>query len=149
MRCLLQRVKSASVSVAGQTVGEIAAGLLVFIGVGQGDSSTDVEWMAHKILPLRIFEDAAGKSNLSVVDVQGELLVVSQFTLYGDCRKGTRPSFSESAPPELAEQLYLELIAKLKSSGLKIQTGQFRATMDVQIHNWGPYTVWLDSRKGV
>ncbi len=147
MRAVLQRVKSASVLVGAETVGAIQSGLLIFVGVHKEDAPDDVDWMAGKILALRMFEDTEGKSNLSVVDIKGALLVVSQFTLLGDVRKGTRPSFSDSAPPEAAEKLYEDLTAKLRLSGLTVETGRFRAMMDVHIHNWGPYTILLDSQK--
>ena len=147
MRCVLQRVKQAEVQVENVSVGRIGRGLLIFVAIHPSDNDAHVVWMASKILQLRMFEDAEGKNNLSVGDMGGELLVVSQFTLYGDCRKGTKPSFSDSAGPELAEKLYLRLVETLAKSGLRVAQGQFRAMMEVSLTNWGPYTILLDSKK--
>ncbi len=147
MRAIIQRVKEARVDVDGETVGRIGEGMLVLLGAGKDDSDIDAEYLAEKILTLRIFEDPDGKMNLSVTDTGGSLLVVSQFTLYGDCRKGRRPSFDKAAPPELAEALYEEFVSKLRSRGARVETGRFRAMMDVHLVNWGPVTLMLDSRK--
>jgi D-tyrosyl-tRNA(Tyr) deacylase len=147
MRAVLQRVSSARVTVEEETVGEIGAGLLILLGVEQGDNGQDATALAKKTAELRIFEDAAGKMNLSVEDVGGQLLVVSQFTLVGDCRKGRRPGFSQAAPPELARDLYLDYVEQLRRRGLTVATGRFQATMQVALVNQGPVTFLLDSRK--
>lgn len=147
MRAVVQRVKSAEVRVNARTVGQIRAGLLVFQGVGHGDDETDLQYLLDKILNLRIFEDEQGKMNRSLLDTGGQLLVVSQFTLYGDCRKGRRPSFTASAPPELAENLYNEFVARARALGVKTETGTFAAMMDVELVNDGPVTLLLDSTK--
>ncbi|MCL4245324.1 MAG: D-tyrosyl-tRNA(Tyr) deacylase [Candidatus Dadabacteria bacterium] len=147
MRAIIQRVKEARVEVGGETVGRIGEGMLVLLGAGKDDSDLDAEYLAEKILTLRIFEDPDGKMNLSVTDTGGSLLVVSQFTLYGDCRKGRRPSFDKAAPPEVAEALYEEFVSKLRARGANVETGRFRAMMDVHLVNWGPVTLMLDSRK--
>ena len=147
MRAIIQRVKEARVDVDGETVGRIGEGMLVLLGAGKDDSDVDAEYLAEKILTLRIFEDGEGKMNLSVTDTGGSLLVVSQFTLYGDCRKGRRPSFDKAAPPEVAEALYEEFVSKLRSRGSNVETGRFRAMMDVHLVNWGPVTLMLDSKK--
>lgn len=145
MRAIVQRVREASVVVEGNTVGKIDKGLLVFLGVGQGDDSKDLEYMIDKVLGLRIFQDENDKMNLSLMDIKGELLVVSQFTLYGDVRKGRRPSFSESAHPDIANKLYKEFIEAAKSKGIKVEKGVFGAHMDVSLINDGPVTILLDS----
>lgn len=147
MRCVVQRVNRASVTVAGQTVGEIDKGLLVLVGIGQDDGDSDIKWTADKIVGLRIFEDEEGKFNLSVADVQGQLLLVSQFTLFGDCRKGKRPSFSDAAPPILAKELFGKLVEYLRINGFKVETGEFQANMDVELINQGPVTIMIDSKK--
>ena len=147
MRAVVQRVKSAEVRVNARTVGQIRAGLLVFQGVGHGDDETDLQYLLDKILNLRIFEDEQGKMNRSLLDTGGQLLVVSQFTLYGDCRKGRRPSFTASAPPELAENLYNEFVARARALGVETETGTFAAMMDVELVNDGPVTLLLDSTK--
>jgi len=147
MKAVLQRVSRAKVTVADQIVGEIGRGLLVLLGVEQGDSEADARQLADKTVQLRIFDDAAGKMNLALADVRGSLLVVSQFTLLGDCRKGRRPSFIQAAPPELAEQLYETFIAAVGVQGIPVATGRFRAMMDVELVNDGPVTLILDSRK--
>jgi D-aminoacyl-tRNA deacylase len=147
MRAVVQRVKEASVTVAGERVSKVGAGLLVLVGVGRGDGETDVQFLADKIAELRVFPDDAGQMNRSARDAAAEILVVSQFTLYGDCRKGRRPSYSEAAPPEEAERLYRDLVARLKATGLVVREGVFRAMMDVALVNDGPVTLLLDSRR--
>lgn len=147
MRAVLQRVSRAHVSVEGKVVGDIKAGLLILLGVGQGDSELDAKTMADKTAGLRIFEDSGGKMNLSVEDIGGEILVVSQFTLYGDCRKGRRPGFSNAAPPKTADELYLRFVDHLRNRGIKVATGVFQANMDVELVNDGPVTLLLDSKK--
>ena len=131
----------------GETVGEIGAGLVVLLGVGHEDTDSDVQAMADKLTQLRIFEDDAGKMNLSLLDVSGEMLVVSQFTLMGDCRKGRRPSFVDAAPPEMANQLYEDFAAAVQGRGVTVATGKFRATMEVELVNDGPVTIWFDTKK--
>lgn len=145
MRVLLQRVTSASVSVAGQSVGAISIGLLVFLGVSKFDSEKDVDYLAEKILGLRIFPDADGKMNVNVVDSGGGILVISQFTLYGDCRKGRRPSFDDAARPELAQHLYEYFLAELRRRGIDPAAGIFQADMQVSLTNDGPVTFLLES----
>ncbi len=147
MRAVVQRVKSASVTVEGKLVSEIGAGVLVFIGVAQDDTATELEYIANKVANLRIFEDEDGKMNLSLLDTGGAALVVSQFTLYGDCRKGRRPSFITAARPEVANTLYEQFITTLKQQHIPTQGGTFQAMMDVQLVNDGPVTILLDSNK--
>lgn len=147
MRAVIQRVSSARVSVDGKPVSSISKGLLVLLGVAEDDTESDVQYLADKTANLRIFEDDAGKMNLSVSDVGGEILVVSQFTLYGDCRKGRRPSFIAAAKPPRAEALYEAYASSLRNMGLKTETGVFQAYMDVELVNDGPVTILLDSRK--
>ncbi len=147
MRVVIQRVSEASVTVDQQTVGAIGQGLMVLLGVAQGDTSQEAKSLAEKTAGLRIFEDDAGKMNRSVEEIGGSLLVVSQFTLLGDCRKGRRPGFTDAAPPELADQLYEEYVAALRSRGVNVATGVFRADMQVALVNDGPVTMLLDSRK--
>ncbi|MBW2690676.1 MAG: D-tyrosyl-tRNA(Tyr) deacylase [Deltaproteobacteria bacterium] len=147
MRAVIQRVSQASVVVAGETVGAIDQGLMVLLGVAQGDTLKDVTYLADKTAGLRIFEDENGKMNRSVEDIDGSLLVVSQFTLLGDCRKGRRPGFTDAAPPELADALYKEYVDALRSRGITVATGVFRADMQVALVNDGPVTIMLDSRK--
>jgi len=147
MRALLQRVTAGQVDVDGQTVGRIGPGLVVLVGVGQGDTAADAEKLADKTANLRIFSDPQGKFNLSLLDVAGEALVVSQFTLYADPRKGRRPSFVEAAPPELGRELCDLFAARLRELGVrKVDSGVFGANMHVTIHNDGPVTIWLDSK---
>ncbi|MCX7774368.1 MAG: D-aminoacyl-tRNA deacylase [Clostridia bacterium] len=148
MRAVIQRVKRAEVRVDGQVTGRIGRGILVLLGVGQGDDRKDLEYLAEKIINLRIFEDAEDKMNLSLLDVKGGILVVSQFTLYGDCRKGKRPSYSDAARPEEAKRFYEDFIAYIcEKYALDVQTGVFQAMMDVDFINDGPVTLLLDSKK--
>jgi D-tyrosyl-tRNA(Tyr) deacylase len=144
---VVQRVKRASVSVDGKVVGRIEAGLLILLGVGEKDSAGDLEWMVDKLIGLRIFEDEEGKMNRSIQDMGGQILLVSQFTLYGDCRKGKRPSFSTAAPPELAKALYEQAADKIRAYGIPVETGVFQAEMQVELVNDGPVTMLLDSEK--
>ena len=148
MRVLLQRVSRASVRVDGATVGSIARGLVVFLGVEEGDDVSDAVWNAAKTAQLRIFPDAAGRMNLGVVDIEGAVLVVSQFTLAASTRRGRRPSFASAAGPELAQRLYERFVAALRERGLVVATGTFRAIMEVELVNDGPVTVLLDPREG-
>jgi D-tyrosyl-tRNA(Tyr) deacylase len=147
MRAVVQRVSSASVTVEGRTIGAIGAGLLVLVGVEQEDGPADVEYIARKIRELRVFEDDAQHMNRSVVDVGGSVLVVSQFTLAADCRKGRRPSFDDAAPPQIAKPLYEDVVRELRGAGLTVATGEFQAMMQVSLVNDGPVTLLLDSRK--
>lgn len=147
MRAVIQRVMQASVIVATQTVGAIDRGLVVLLGVAQGDTLQDVAYLADKTAGLRIFEDDDGKMNRSVEDIGGSILVVSQFTLLGDCRKGRRPGFTDAAPPELADTLYQDYVDALSDRGITVATGVFRANMQVALINDGPVTIMLDSRK--
>ena len=146
MRAVLQRVSEASVSVNGQAVGRIGRGLLVYLGVAAGDQSADIDYIVSKIRDLRIFSDDAGKMNLSVGDVGGSVLVVSQFTLCGDVRKGRRPSFDAAEKPESARARYEETLASLRREGLPVEAGVFQADMQVASVNDGPVTFWIDSR---
>lgn len=145
---MVQRVGEASVRVEGRVVGQIGRGLLVLLGVGQGDTSEDAVFLAEKVAHLRIFPDDAGAMNRSLLEVGGELLVVSQFTLYGDARKGRRPSFIHAAPPEEANRLYRQHVEHARGLGLRVAEGVFQAMMDVALVNEGPVTILLDSRKG-
>ena len=147
MKALLQRVSQASVSVAGEEVGRIGRGLVVFLGVADGDTEKDAQYLMQKIINLRIFADSEQKFNLSALDVGGELLLVSQFTLLADTRKGRRPSFESAARPEKAEELFNYAVGLAKNSGLKVATGRFQQHMQVEIHNDGPVTIMLDSRE--
>lgn len=147
MRAVIQRVTEARVRVDKQIVGEIETGLLVLLGIGQGDTETDVHYLAEKVANLRIFEDKQGKMNLSATQIGGAILAISQFTLYGDCRKGRRPGFSDAAPPEEATRLYEQFVASLKGQGLGVATGIFQADMAVELVNDGPVTILLDSQK--
>lgn len=146
MKVLLQRVSAASVSVAGDLVGKIDRGLVVLVGVASGDTEKDVQYLAQKTASLRIFADDEGKFNLSALDIEGQLLVVSQFTLLADTRKGRRPSFNEAAQPALAQELFTRFVAALRATGLKVETGRFQQYMQLEIHNDGPVTAMLDSR---
>ena len=147
MRAVVQRVSRARVTVKGETAGEIGLGLLVLLGVGAGDTRTAADYLVEKTIGLRIFEDAGGKMNLSVAEVGGALLVVSQFTLYGDARRGKRPSFDGAAPPEQARELYGYFVEKVRASGVRSETGRFQETMQVELVNAGPVTILLDSAK--
>lgn len=147
MRAVIQRVKSASVTVDNKLVSEIGPGLLIFLGISHNDTKTDLEYTANKIANLRIFEDADGKMNCSLLDTGGETLVVSQFTLYGDCRKGRRPSFIDAARPDVANELYEQFITTLEQLNIPTQGGTFQAMMDVKLINDGPVTILLDSDK--
>jgi D-tyrosyl-tRNA(Tyr) deacylase len=144
MRALLQRVRSGKVTVDDQVVAQIGPGLVILLGIGQGDTETQAEFLAEKISTLRIFEDEAGKFNRSILDAHGEAIVVSQFTLYADTRKGRRPSFTDAAAPELAEPLVAHFAGLLRRRGIPTQTGSFGAHMLVQIENDGPVTIWLE-----
>jgi D-tyrosyl-tRNA(Tyr) deacylase len=145
MKACIQRVSSARVRVEGETVGEIGRGFLVLLGVAAGDGPAELRWMVDKVVGLRIFDDGEGKMNLALADVEGELLVVSQFTLLGDCRKGRRPSFTGAAPPEMAERMYDEFVAAARLAGIRVATGRFRTHMAVELINDGPVTLLLDS----
>ena len=146
MKALLQRVTGASVSLADAVVGRIGRGLVIFVGVANGDTESDARYLAQKAVGLRIFPDEAGRFNLSALDVKGGLLVVSQFTILADTRKGRRPSFVEAAPPAQAEGLFEQFVGEARASGLKVETGRFQQYMQVEIHNDGPVTILLDSR---
>jgi len=147
MRTVVQRVKESKVEVKGRTVGEIGPGLLVLLGVGEGDSEKDCDYLVNKIAHLRVFPDEKGFMNLSLMDTGGAALVVSQFTLWGDCRKGRRPSFAKAAQPERAKELYEHFIWLLREKGIQVATGQFQEMMDVYLINDGPVTLMLDSTK--
>lgn len=147
MRAVAQRVLRASVKVEGELIGEIGHGLLVLLGVAQDDTETDADYLAEKIAGLRIFEDDAGKMNLSLIDAAGAVLAVSQFTLYGDVRRGKRPSFDAAARPERARELYEYFVQRIRAAGLRCETGRFQAMMDVELVNSGPVTILLDSKK--
>jgi D-tyrosyl-tRNA(Tyr) deacylase len=146
VKALLQRVTGARVSVAGEEVGRIGKGLVVFVGVADGDGEGDVEYLAQKVANMRIFGDEASRFNLSALDIGGELLLVSQFTLLADTRKGRRPSFINAAPPALAEELFQRFVLQARATGLKVETGRFQQYMQVEIHNDGPVTILLDSK---
>ena len=147
MRACIQRVREASVTVDGDLIGRIGTGLLVLLGVGQDDTDADVHYLAEKIVGLRIFSDGDGKMNLALPDVGGSMLVVSQFTLYGDCRQGRRPGYSHAALPALAEQLYEAFVAAVRARNVAVETGRFRADMQVALVNDGPVTLLVDSKK--
>jgi len=149
VKALLQRVTGASVSVAGEVVGRIGRGLVVFVGVANGDTEKDAQYLAQRTVNLRIFSDEAGRFNLSALDINGELLVVSQFTLLADTKKGRRPSFIEAAPPAQAEELFNQFVKQAHATGLKVETGRFQQYMQVEIHNDGPVTILLDSREKI
>jgi len=147
MRAVIQRVSRAKVTVAGEIAGEIGLGLLVLLGVGQQDNEGNADYLADKIAGLRIFEDDAGKMNRSLVEVGGAVLLVSQFTLYGDVRKGKRPSFDAAAPPQRARELYEYVVNRIRDRGLRCETGRFQEMMDVELVNAGPVTILLDSER--
>lgn len=147
MRAVIQRVKKGSVEIKEKETGKIEEGLVILLGVGQNDTEKDAKYLAEKIVNLRIFEDREGKINLSVKDINGQILVISQFTLYGDCKKGRRPSFISAAPPDKAVKLYDYFIKYIKNYSLKIETGEFQTIMLVKIYNNGPVTILLDSEK--
>lgn len=146
MKALLQRVTQASVTVSGEIIGKIGTGLVVLIGVAKGDTIQDVQYLAQKTVGLRIFSDNEGKFNLSALDIHGELLIISQFTLLADTRKGRRPSFTDAAPSNQAEELFSKFVDEVRISGLKVETGRFQAHMLVEILNDGPVTIMLDSK---
>jgi D-tyrosyl-tRNA(Tyr) deacylase len=148
MRAVVQRVSRAQVAVNGEITGQIGLGLLVLLGVGRDDANADATYLVEKIAGLRVFEDAQGKMNLSVRDVGGSVLAVSQFTLYGDARRGKRPSFDAAAPPEKARQLYEFFVEQIRATGLRCETGRFQEMMQVESVNEGPVTILLDSAKG-
>lgn len=130
---------------SNKIIGEIAKGVLIFLGITHSDSEKDSDFLVEKISNLRIFEDEAEKMNLSLLEVKGDVLIISQFTLYADCKKGRRPSFTNAAAPEIAEQMYKKFVQKFKETGLRVEEGSFGAIMDVELVNWGPVTIWLDS----
>lgn len=145
MRACIQRVTNAQVEIDGQVVGSIGLGYLILLGIGANDGATQIERLWQKIFKMRIFSDEAGKTNLSLADVQGEVLVVSQFTLYANCKKGNRPSFTEAGTPEVANQLYQDFIARARQDVARVETGEFGAEMKVSLTNDGPFTIWLDT----
>jgi D-tyrosyl-tRNA(Tyr) deacylase len=147
MRAVVQRVSSASVTVAGTVTGRIGRGFLVLLGIASDDTQEDLIYLAQKVIGLRVFEDADGKMNLSIAEAGGAMLVVSQFTLYGDCRKGRRPGFTDAARPDVAEPLYRAFVAELRGQGIAVETGQFQTEMQVSLVNDGPVTLLIDSRK--
>jgi len=147
LRAVIQRVQESSVIVDDEVIGSIDAGLLVFLGIGNDDGMDDIDYLIEKIVNLRIFEDTEGKMNLSALDLGKEIMVVSQFTIYGDCRKGRRPSFFAAAPPDKAERLYDVFVDKIKRYDLNIATGEFQAMMDIDLINDGPVTLLIDSKK--
>lgn len=147
MRAVVQRVKRAGVTVEGSVVGEIEKGVLVLLGVGKDDNEKDAEYLAEKVVNLRIFDDEGGKMNLSLPDIGGSMLVVSQFTLYGDCRKGRRPGYDSAAAPDIAQRLYHFFVERCRSYGVSVETGKFQAMMQVELLNDGPVTLLIDSKK--
>lgn len=149
MKAVVQRVTESQVSVEGEVVGAIDTGLMVLLGVGREDTPAHVDWLADKLVNLRIFEDAGGRMNRSLSDVGGQMLVVSQFTLLGDCRKGRRPSFVAAAPPDTANQLYEAFVARVAQNGIQVQTGRFRTTMQVSLTNDGPVTLIVETPEGL
>jgi len=147
VKALLQRVTGASVSIGGEVVGRIGRGLVVLVGVASGDTKKDVDYLVQKLANLRIFPDDDGRFDLSALDIRGELLLVSQFTLLADTRKGRRPSFAGAAPPDEAEELFRRFVEQARATGLRVETGRFQQYMQVEIHNDGPVTILLDSRE--
>ncbi len=147
MRAVVQRVRHASVRIDDSITGQIGYGLVILLGIRAEDTTRDLQWMADKTVNLRIFEDHEGKMNRSLADINAEMLIVSQFTLYGDCRKGRRPGYSNAAPPEIAEPIYNLFIEEIKNRGIKTATGTFRAMMEIELANDGPVTLLLDSEK--
>jgi D-tyrosyl-tRNA(Tyr) deacylase len=147
MRAVVQRVTHAKVSVDNKIIGKIGKGLVVLLGIGTDETEKDITYLADKIMNLRVFEDENGKMNISLKDIGGELLIISQFTLYGDCRRGNRPSYSKAAPPEEAERIYNKFIEYCKQQDIRVETGKFQAEMLVEIHNDGPVTIMIDSNK--
>ncbi|HDI45937.1 MAG TPA: D-tyrosyl-tRNA(Tyr) deacylase [Candidatus Omnitrophica bacterium] len=147
MRAVIQRVAEAGVKVWGEQIAKIGRGLVVLVGIGKDDNDDDILWLANKIINLRIFEDEAGKFNYSILDIKGEILLVPQFTLYGDCRKGRRPSFDYAMPPDKAKEMFTRLFNYLQTQNLKVQKGIFGAKMDVELVNAGPVTIILDSKQ--
>jgi len=148
MRLVVQRVSEASVVIGENTVGAIRTGLVILVGIAKSDTRKDAEYLSDKVLGLRVFPDDTGKMNRSVVDAEGSLLVVSQFTLYGDCRKGRRPSFDDAASPEQAQEIYTYFVERLKAGPVLVETGVFQATMEVRLVNQGPVTILIDTRDG-
>ncbi|MGE5421952.1 MAG: D-aminoacyl-tRNA deacylase [Ignavibacteriales bacterium] len=149
MRAVIQRALEGQVTVDNKVIGQIGRGLVILVGIGKGDSDKDIEYIADKVVNLRIFQDEADKMNLSVLDIQGEILAVSQFTLYGDARKGRRPSFSEAALPDQGLDMFDRVVERIRAAGLKVKTGEFGADMKVEIINDGPCTIILDSQRGI
>lgn len=147
MRSVIQRVNRASVTIDNKEVGSIGNGIVTFLGIGANDTAADLKWLVEKLVNLRIFEDQQGKMNRSLKDIVGEMLIISQFTLYGDCRKGRRPGFSSAASPEIAEDLYLQFIEAVKQQGIRVANGTFQADMKIELVNDGPVTLLLDSEK--
>ena len=147
MRAVVQRVSRAKVTIGGQIAGQIGRGLLVLLGVGSADTANDADYLAEKVINLRIFEDPDGKMNLSVAEIGGAVLAVSQFTLYGDVRRGRRPSFDAAAPPQPARELYQYFVERIRAAGLRCETGRFQEMMQVELVNEGPVTILLDSAK--
>jgi len=147
MRAVIQRVSSASVRIDKKITGQIGHGLVVLVGIHTDDTNRDLQWLADKIINLRIFNDEQGKMNISLADMGGEMLIISQFTLYGDCRKGRRPGYSNGAPPEIAEPLYLKFVEEVKNHRINVATGTFQTAMEVELVNDGPVTLMLDSEK--
>ncbi len=146
MKAVIQRVSQAKVTVEGKVTGQIEKGLVILLGVKEGDTEEDVSWLARKCVNLRIFEDQKGNFNFSALETKAELLIISQFTLYGDCRKGRRPSFTQAAKPPEAEELYEKFVEKCRQTGLTVETGVFGAMMEVEIHNTGPVTLIPETR---
>ena len=146
MRVCIQRVSRGVVRVDNKIFGQIAGGMVILLGVATEDTAADIQWMTQKILNLRFFSDEAGQMNRSIMDIGGEILIVSQFTLFGDCRKGRRPSFVQAAPPEKADEIYQTFIRRIQAAGVTIATGKFGADMQLELVNDGPVTLWIDSR---